>query len=54
VELADWWAQATAAFDEDIMPGLTGLMPVGPNESVVALYNVVTNSRTLYTSASAM
>jgi hypothetical protein len=39
VELADWWAQATVAFDEEIVPGLTGLMvPVGPNESVVALY----------------
>jgi hypothetical protein len=29
VELADWWAQATAAFDEEIVPGLTGLMVPG-------------------------
>jgi hypothetical protein len=32
VELADWWAQATAAFDEQIVPGSTGLMvPVSPD-----------------------
>jgi hypothetical protein len=39
VELADWWPQVTACFDEGITPGLTPLVvPVGPGQSVVALY----------------
>jgi len=39
VELADWWAQVTAAHDEGITPGLTSLIvPVNPEQSVVALY----------------
>lgn len=39
VELADWWAQITAAYDERITPGLTSLVvPVSADKSVVALY----------------
>jgi hypothetical protein len=39
VELADWWPQVTACFDEGIKPGLTPLVvPVGPEHSVVVLY----------------
>jgi hypothetical protein len=39
VELADWWAQVTAAYDERITPGLTSLIvPVSAEQSVVALY----------------
>jgi hypothetical protein len=39
VELADWWAQVVAAFDQGIAPGLTPLVvPVGADRSVVALY----------------
>jgi hypothetical protein len=39
VELADRWAQTTAAFDEEIVPGLTGAdLADRTNGSVVALY----------------
>jgi hypothetical protein len=39
VELANWWSQVTAVFDQGITPGLTTLVvPVGTAQSVVALY----------------
>jgi hypothetical protein len=38
VELAEWWPQVTACFDEGMTPRLTPLVvPVGPGQSVVAL-----------------
>jgi hypothetical protein len=47
VELANWWPQVIACFDEGITPGLTPLaVPVGPRHSVVALY--ITTERAPY------